>query len=141
MAFADDAPVHLLKKKCAARKASTAGWRKIGRRKIYARSIWEANFARYLQWCQVPWAHEPRTFWFKGIRRGVCSYLPDFRATSLNGKIVYYEVKGYMDKKSATKLKRMKKYYPDIEIHVIDASWFRFNSHLSGVIPGWEKGR
>ncbi len=145
MAFADDAPVHLLKKRSAGRKVSTAGWRKIGRRKIYARSTWESNYARYLQWrkeCGAikSWEHEPKTFWFKGIRRGVCSYLPDFRVKGNDGEVVYYEVKGYMDRRSRTKLKRMDKYFPEVKLVVITAGWFKNHSLLfDGVIEGWEK--
>ena len=55
-----------------------AGWREIAGRRIYFRSRWEANYARYLQWLKdrgeiVDWEYEPETFWFEKIKRGVRS--------------------------------------------------------------------
>ena len=55
-----------------------AGWREIGGQRIYARSRWEANYARYLEWLRAngsiaKWEHEPETFWFEGIKRGTCA--------------------------------------------------------------------
>jgi len=123
---------------------SSQGWREIGGRRVYLRSKWEANFARYLQWLKdkgqiQEWEHEPETFWFDGIRRGVCSYLPDFKVTEKAGSLTYYEVKGYMDAKSKTKLARMKKYHPAIKLVVVDEAWFRAsNKTLRGLVPGWE---
>src|SRR5687768_3513242 len=106
---------HLAKKNI--RGESSASWRVIGGIRKYFRSRWEANYARYLEWLKtngeiVSWTHEPKTFWFEKIKRGTRSYLPDFCVIEKNGKEVYYEVKGYMDSKSKTKIKRMAKYYP-----------------------------
>lgn len=84
------------------------------------------------------WEHEPETFWFEGIKRGVCSYLPDFRITDKNG-VHFIEVKGWMDPKSKTKLKRMAKYHPDVKIVLIDKPYYEdIKKKLSKVIPGWE---
>ena len=88
-----------------------SGWREIGGIRKYYRSRWEANYARYLEFLKVngeieKWEHEPETFWFEGIKRGVMSYLPDFRVTEKNGDIVFHEVKGWMDARSITKIKR-----------------------------------
>ena len=60
------------------------GWREIGGKRKYFRSKWESNYARYLQFLKEhkqieDWHHECETFWFEGIKRGVCSYLPDFK--------------------------------------------------------------
>lgn len=120
------------------------GWREIGGINKYYRSRWEANYARYLEFLKkqgviVRWEHEPETFWFEAILRGVRSYLPDFRVTELNGEIVYHEVKGWMDDRSITKLKRMAKYHPKVKIIVIDESWFKANSKkIKPLIPDWE---
>lgn len=145
MAFSDDAPVHLLKKKASAsRQKSSAGWRTVGKQKCYFRSAWEANFARYLEWMRVnkqikSWRHEPKTFWFLKIKRGVRSYKPDFKVVFMGGLIGWFEVKGWMDKRSATKLKRMAKYYPDAVIKVIGTKWFSANSQIfSSLCPEWE---
>lgn len=121
-----------------------SGWVELGGKKIYARSGWEANYARFLQLqkdsAQISeWQHEPDTFWFDGIKRGVRSYLPDFKVTTLSGDIEYHEVKGWMDSKSKTKIKRMKKYHPTVKLVVIDASSYRkLASKVKHVVTGWE---
>jgi predicted nuclease of restriction endonuclease-like RecB superfamily len=105
---------------------TTKGWREFydGKR-YYFKSKWEMNYAKYLSWLKQKreikdWWYEKDTFWFKGIKRGVMSYTPDFKILENNKKIKYHEVKGWMDSKSKTKLKRMKKYYPEIELILIE---------------------
>lgn len=125
-------------------KTWKAGWREIGGIKKYYRSAWEANYARYLEWLRSKnqirlWAHEPKTFWFDGVKRGCVSYLPDFRVVDANGEESYHEVKGWMDARSRTKIRRMKKYFPDIRLVVIDAKQYRrIATHLKGLISEWE---
>lgn len=122
-----------------------SGWREIGGRRIYARSRWEANYGRYLEWLKVngqikEWEHEPETFWFEGVKRGTVSYLPDFRITENNGTICFHEVKGWFDERSKTKIKRMAKYHPSVLLVIISAPWFKQNGRkLQGIIPLWEK--
>lgn len=121
-----------------------AGWRTIGGQKRYFRSRWEANYARYLEWLRsygeiLSWEHEPKTFWFNEIKRGVRSYLPDFLVIERNGKQAYHEVKGWMDAASATKIKRMAKYYPDVTLIVIDAPAYKsIDRKVRGLVPEWE---
>lgn len=109
----------------------------------FFRSAWEANFARYLNWLLArgeidAWEYEPTTFWFEAIKRGVRSYKPDFRVTE-KGRVYYYEVKGWLDDKSKTKLKRMKKYHPTVEVRLFGEKDYRaLKSKLSAIIPGWE---
>jgi hypothetical protein len=120
------------------------GWRTIGGIKKYYRSMWEANYARYLEFLKMhgnilEWVHEPETFWFKDVLRGCRSYLPDFKVTNKNGSIEYHEVKGWMDNRSVTKLKRMKKYHPQIRMILIEARQYReIKNKLSRLIEGWE---
>ena len=57
---------------------------------------------------------------FEAIKFGTRSYRPDFKIYNNNGTIEYHEVKGYMDAKSKTKIKRMAKYYPKIKLIIID---------------------
>lgn len=122
-----------------------SGWREIGGINKYYRSRWEANYARYLQFLKEHkeiknWEHEAETFWFTNIKRGCRSYLPDFRVTLNNEEKEYHEVKGWMDDKSKTKLKRMAKYYPEIKIVLIEREWFKYNTpKLKGFIKDWEK--
>lgn len=77
---------------------------------IFFRSRTEANYARYLKHTKVKFEYEPKTFWFEGIKRGTRAYIPDFYIPS---KDQWHEFKGWLDKKSQTKFKRMKKYHPD----------------------------
>lgn len=120
------------------------GWREIGGIRKYYRSRWEANYARYLQWLKergeiLSWAHEPKTFWFDGVKRGTVSYLPDFCVVEKNGSEVYHEVKGWMDKRSVTKLKRMKKYHPNVKLVLIEAKEYKsISATVSKLIMDWE---
>jgi hypothetical protein len=120
------------------------GWREIGGKRKYFRSRWEANYARYLQWLKdqnqiKDWEHEAKVFWFEGIKRGCVSYLPDFQITELNDNQVYHEVKGWMDDRSKTKIRRMGIYFPEVSLTVIGAEWFKKNNrNLTSIIYGWE---
>lgn len=127
-------------------KKSTAGWRNIGYHRCYFRSLWEANFSRWLEYqlrnnMIYSWEHEPHTFWFEDIKRGVRSYLPDFKVVDNDMSHHWIEVKGYWDSKSITKIKRFRKYYPKENIILIDSKWFAANSSkLKLIIPDWEIG-
>lgn len=97
---------------------------------LYVRSTWEANWARYLNWLVdqgqiTSWEYEPETFHFEGIKRGQRFYTPDFKVVNPDGTEEYHEVKGYMDQPSRTKLKRMKKYHPEVNVIVIDEPTYR----------------
>lgn len=126
-----------------AKKSWKAGWRVIGGQRCYFRSRWEANYARYLQHlvetCKIRgWEHEPKTFWFDGIRRGVCSYKPDFRVTMPDGSIEWHEVKGWMDARSRTTLKRMAKYHPAEKIVLVDSKPYAAIQRDHRALKGWE---
>lgn len=111
---------------------------------IYLRSRYEANYCRYLKWLVSigeirSWEYEPDTFEFTEIKRGTRFYTPDFKITLTDGSIVYHEVKGWMDSRSRTQLKRIAKYYPDIKIIVIDSDAYKAIARdVKGFIPGWE---
>lgn len=121
-----------------------AGWREIGGKRKFYRSRWEANYARYLEWLKArgeiaEWSHEPETFWFEKIKRGVRSYLPDFRVVENSGAVVFHEVKGWMDDRSRVCLKRMAKYHPKVKLLLIDAKQYRaIAAQVGPVIEGWE---
>ena len=121
-----------------------AGWRDIGGRKIYARSAWEANYARVLNeqeklgkiYC---WEHEADVFWFDGIKRGVMSYLPDFKVTTIDGSVEYHEVKGWMDSRSKTTIKRMGIYHKNIKLLVIEKKeYLKIRGEWRYRINDWE---
>jgi hypothetical protein len=120
------------------------GWRTIGENKKYYRSLWEANYARYLEWQKKhgyikDWKHEPKIFWFLEIKRGCRSYTPDFHVICNDESTYWVEVKGWKDSKSATKLKRFKKYYPEEKMLYVDSKWFKKNNpKMRIIIPTWE---
>lgn len=126
-----------------ARGSWKAGWREVGGRRIFFRSRWEANYGRYLEWLKSlkqikEWEHEPETFWFD-VKRGCVSYLPDFRVTNNSGSVEYHEVKGWMDARSKTKIKRMAKYHPTVKLIVIDAKAYKsLNKDVAKVVEEWE---
>ena len=107
-----------------------SGWYDINGKRIYFRSKWEANYALYLDFLKGQkkikgWDFEPEIYVFEKIRYGTRAYRPDFKVYNNNGTFYYDEVKGRMDSKSLTKLKRMKKYYPDITVNVIDGPCYK----------------
>jgi len=121
-----------------------AGWREIGGQRCYFRSAWEANYARYLDWLRergeiTEWKHEPETFWFEKIKRGVRSYKPDFRVVEKSGVVRFHEVKGWMDDRSRVCLKRMAKYHPSVTIVLVDSKSYRsIARQMAPIIAGWE---
>jgi len=118
-------------------------WAEIGGKRNFYRSRWEYRYALYLEFMKKhghvsEWEHEPTVFWFEGIKRGTNNYKPDFRVTFPSGKVEYFEVKGYMDQKSRTKIKRMAKYHPDVILRVVDKEWFSTTGKtLKKLIPNW----
>lgn len=97
---------------------------------VYFRSKWEANYALFLDFLAgrgeiKGWEYEADMFEFHEIRFGTRSYRPDFKVFRTDGGVEYHEVKGYMDGKSKTKLKRMAKYYPEVKLILIDSAYYR----------------
>lgn len=119
------------------------GWYEIDGKKMYLKSNWERRFCLYLSLMKVnkhivDYWYEPETFWFEGIKRGTTNYKPDFKVEFPSGKFEYYEVKGYMTSKDETKLKRIKKYHPEVTITVIGKDWFKKNGRtLKAIIHEW----
>lgn len=86
--------------------ATKTGYRKdLG---IVVRSGWEANVLRVLKAHKIKYEFEPKIFYYP-IRRGTKAYTPDIY---LSRTREWIEVKGYLDNKSKTKIKRFKIYYP-----------------------------
>jgi uncharacterized protein DUF1064 len=120
------------------------GWRTVGGRKIYFRSRWEANYGRYLEFLKThgnisDWEHEPKTFWFDKIKRGSITYLPDYKVHNNDGTHCWVEVKGWMDSRSKTKIKRFRKYFPEEKLTIISGDWFKKNGkQMKELIGDWE---
>lgn len=112
---------------------------------IWFRSSWEANYARYLNvmielGVVEKWEFEPETFWFEKIKRGVRSYLPDFKVYYKNvDHAVYIEIKGWVQDKDKTKWKRMKKYHPHISLEIVGQKEYEaIKRKWASSIPNWE---
>jgi hypothetical protein len=112
-------------------KSNVKGWRTVGHKRYYFRSLWEIQFAQTLEYYKKTfnikdWEFEPETFAFPKdkYKAGPFYYLPDFKVYENNGKVTWYEVKGYMTKDSKKKLTRFKKHYPKEKIIVISKKWF-----------------
>lgn len=122
----------------------SAFWRQINGRDLFLRSKWEANYARTLEWQKEnnlikEWFYEPQTFWFDRIQRGVVSYKPDFKIINLDGTHHWIEVKGYLDPRSRTKIRRFGIYFPEENLYVIGREWFNKNSiKWRKLIKDWE---
>lgn len=111
---------------------------------LFVRSGWEANYARYLNWLVAQgaiqgWLYEPETFEFENVRKGTRFYTPDFKVFNNDGTFEFHEIKGYMDQKSRTKIKRMRKYYPLIRLVVIDSVAYKgIAKTMKSIVPNWE---
>jgi len=75
----------------------------------FFRSGWEANVARWLTHQGKQWQYEPDVFYFKDVKQGTVSYCPDFKYGKTG---LWLEVKGFLDPKGRTAIRRFKKYYP-----------------------------
>jgi hypothetical protein len=133
-----------IKNKGSIYSRANASWYAIKKKKYYFRSGWEVVYARYLEWLKnnkkiKKWEYESDIFWFEKIKRGVRSYTPDFKVFNNDKTIEYHEIKGYMDDKSKTKIKRMAKYYPKVVLIVIDKKEYKPIKELERMFPEAKK--
>lgn len=123
---------------------SQKGYVEVGGKIYFYRSSWEPNVAAYLEFLKQKgeikeWEYEPDVFWFDNIKRGVRSYRPDFKVYRNDESFYYIEVKGWMDDKSKTKMKRMRIYYPEVEIEILGNDRYKEISKMAPLIPEWGK--
>lgn len=102
----------------------------------FVRSSWEANVARYYNYLQVPYEYEKKIFYFPNVKNGAVNYKPDFY---LPDRDVYIEVKGRMTSKDRTKMKRMKKFHPDVTVELLGKDEYaQLEKEYGKLIPNWE---
>ena len=92
------------------------------------KSRYERNYARFLNYLGIRWEYERRTFVFEKIQTGTRVYTPDFYLPDESAKVgheVYHETKDYLDRRSRTQLSRIKRYYPEVQVVLIDSGFFR----------------
>jgi hypothetical protein len=122
---------------------------------LFVRSSWEANWARLLRYWQETggpgplkvksWGYEQDEFEFP-VRRGTRFYKPDFKVILVddegNETLQYHEVKGFWYPEGRTKLQRMQKYYPEVQIVLIqEPEYKRACKEYGAIVPGWEPMR
>ena len=112
---------------------------------IYVRSKWEANFARYLNYCEehyarADWWYEKETFQFP-VKRGTQFYKPDSKVLNTDKSADYYEVKDYLDQKSRNLLKKMVIYHLSVKVVAIDEAFSRalVRQGHHELLSGWER--
>jgi hypothetical protein len=116
----------------------------VGGQTVSFKSLWEYNYACYLQFLKEKksikdWEYEPIRFSYKEhYERGPYDYLPDYRVTHLDGSTEWHEVKGYMNSKSRSKIKRFEKHFKEEGIVlIIDKEFFKSAKKYRLLIPGW----
>jgi hypothetical protein len=110
------------------------------------RSGWELNYSFYLQWLKTTgeikdWEYEPLPRYefivteFGRQRALSLGYLPDFKVTNNDGSFYLVEIKGRMQGKR--KLQRMKRFYPEIKIELIQAKEYNELKRKVGKMLNW----
>ena len=113
---------------------------------ITTRSGWEMNYCFYLEWLKKQgeikdWEYEPQRYYFidykvkppKPLGNG---YLPDFKVTNNDGSWYLVEIKGRMQRQN--KLKRMKRFYPEIKLELVDSNAYNELKRKVGKICNFE---
>ncbi|HEV7889300.1 MAG TPA: DNA polymerase III subunit alpha, partial [Pyrinomonadaceae bacterium] len=87
----------------------------------YVRSSWEADFARVLNHMGVGYEYEARRFTLSRADGSKLTYAPDFFVPESG---LFYEIKGWMDDRSAEKIRLFREQYPEQTLVVIDKTRF-----------------
>lgn len=126
-------------------KSNVQGFRTIGGKKHFFRSLWEINFCHFLEWQKSngwikDWEYEPRLFQFpiEKYKTGPFFYKPDVHVTNSDDSKHWCEIKGWMTKESKKKIKRFNKHYPDEKIFIITGKEMRKIAKYKRMIPNWE---
>ncbi len=114
------------------------------------KSKMEANWGRWLDFLTTnriksekgnlvtAWIYEPCRFWFP-VARGTRTYVPDFLVLFQDGRLEFQETKGYMDKVSATQIRRFREHFPELTLWVVDDKTYRaVAKRIKTIVPGWE---
>jgi len=87
----------------------------------------EMEWAIYLDKLGIPWFYESEYLeWFPPPKKTV--YTPDFIFPKKDGGKMFIEFKGYLRPKDRTKLRAIKKQYPDIDLRLV---FLRANNKLT----------
>lgn len=94
------------------------------------------------------YAYERKDWEFPGIKGANYKYTADYECWPALPDLdrpgapllpyAVYEIKGWMDAASNTKIKRMRKFYPDITLVTVEQREFDMYTHgAENVVPGW----
>lgn len=108
-----------------------AGIRKDISEAIYFHSRWEANFARVLNYQDIQWEYEPKTF-----DLGTQNYTPDFYLPDTDE---YIEVKNFLWKYSEIRDKKFRELYPNTRLKMIlKEDYLKLQNRYAKLISSWE---
>ncbi len=108
-----------------------AGIRKDISETIYFHSRWEANYARVLNYLNVRWEYEPKTFDLE-----TQNYTPDFYLPDSNE---YVEVKNFLWKYSKVRDEKFRKLYPKIKLQLLlKEDYLKLQNKYAKFIVNWE---
>jgi hypothetical protein len=98
---------------------------------IYFFSRWEANFARLMNYLNIQWIHQPKTFQLKSQKYTPDFYLPDFD--------IYIEVKNYLSDYSRNRDMQFRKAYPELKlILLLKEEYLALQNEYASKIKEWE---
>jgi len=101
----------------------------------YVRSSWEADFARVLKYLGVQYQYEARRFTLLRADGATLTYAPDFLVPESG---CFYEIKGWMDDRSAEKIRLFREQYPAETLIIIDKTQFAELQMRYGDLVEWE---
>jgi len=135
-------------------KNSRMGAGAAGKRKDvgFKRSTWEANIARIFQYKKQKFKYEPKIFQLTKKNGAVTTFTPDFKVNNS-----WWEIKGWMDKRSLEKIKLFLQQYPNKKLVIVCKSkqkpklskkykykyinYFQLEKNYKLSIPNWETSR
>jgi hypothetical protein len=97
----------------------------------------ERECARILDFYQIPWQYEPRTFPIEWDKKGkvVSSFAPDFYLPDLDLYIELTTMSQKLVTKKNRKVRRLREIYPDIHIKILYQRDFRSLLFKYGLSP------
>lgn len=100
-------------------------------KKDYFFSRWEANFARILNFLEIKWVHQPKTFDIK-----IQNYTPDFYLPEYD---TYVEIKNYLSSYSKLRDQQFRKIYPEEKlVLILKKEYLDLQSLFSQKVKNWE---
>jgi hypothetical protein len=100
-------------------------------KEIYFYSRWEANFARILNFSNIDWIYQARTFDLKGHTYTPDFYLPDYD--------VWIEIKNFLSEYSKNRDEKFRELYPKLKlILILKEDYLKLQKKFALKIKKWE---